>query len=156
MWRFSFLIAIGCTEHGQTPPGGAPDASTDAGSPEVGDAFLPQICTGGLSGDPSCPINQVSLESFGAPGASFDFVAQPLGSSLFLTDTQIVPGAIGTLHVVHPEILHVPDGGVPTSTGDAYAGFDMFIVSPTALPDTALTAAVTEKLLLRFDLVELI
>src|SRR5689334_20163012 len=31
--------------------------------------FIPQLCTGGVPGDATCPINTVTLDSIGAPGS---------------------------------------------------------------------------------------
>src|SRR5262245_59504558 len=65
-----------------TPGDGAPSLETEP--------FIPRLCTGGVPGDATCPINEVTLDSIGAPGSKIQFVAQALGSGLYLNNLKLV------------------------------------------------------------------
>ena len=70
---------------------------------------VPQLCTGGNPGDPTCPINTIDLSALNVAGASFSFVAQAAGADLYMTNMQFTAGADG-LHVEHPIIESWPPG----------------------------------------------
>ena len=81
--------------------------------------FLPQICTSGLPDDPpanpnpNCPVNKVPLDGVGATGATINFVAQALGSGLYVTNLKLVPGTDGA-YIEHPLFVSWPmDGSEP-------------------------------------------
>ncbi|MCW5804357.1 MAG: hypothetical protein KIT31_18440 [Deltaproteobacteria bacterium] len=76
--------------------------------------FNPQYCSGGLPGNPegTCPINFVTLDSLGATGAKISFVAQALGSGLYLTNLKLVPGTSGVF-LKHPLFVSYPATGTP-------------------------------------------
>lgn len=80
-----------------------PDDSGVGGPTLETDKFIPSICTGGLAGDPTCPINEVVLDAIGdgVVGAKIQFVAQALGSGLYMTDLKLIPGA-GGAYIEHP------------------------------------------------------
>ena len=81
------------------------------------DQFLPQLCTSGNAGDPTCPINHVSLASLGLPGAEVDFVAQALSSDLYITDLYTVASVDG-VYLEHPLFTSFPPAGSDGSTPD--------------------------------------
>jgi cytochrome c553 len=73
--------------------------------------FVPLLCTMGLPGEPNCPINEVSLEAIGATGSKITFVAQSLGSGLYLNNLKLIPGPTGA-SIEHPLfVAYPPDGG---------------------------------------------
>jgi hypothetical protein len=96
--------------------------------------FNPQICTGGLPGDPTCPINNVTLDAIGAAGAKITFVAQALGSGLYLTNLKLVPGAGGAF-LKHPLFVSYPAAGnaIP-DTIDRFFNVTMNLMA-TATPE---------------------
>lgn len=70
---------------------------------------VPQLCTGGNPGDPTCPINTLDLSALNVAGASFSFVAQAAGADLYMTNMQFTAGTDG-LYVEHPIIESWPPG----------------------------------------------
>lgn len=75
--------------------------------------MTPLLCTSGLPGDPTCPINFIPLDEIGAPGAKIQFVAQALSSSLYLNNLKLVPGPTGAF-IEHPLFTALP----PDTDGD--------------------------------------
>ncbi|MBS1125010.1 MAG: hypothetical protein H6Q90_7238, partial [Deltaproteobacteria bacterium] len=73
------------------------------------DKFIPRLCTGGLAGAPTCPINTVALDAVGdgVIGGKISFVAQALGSGLYLTSLKLVPGTGGAF-IDHPLFVSWP------------------------------------------------
>jgi len=71
--------------------------------------FLAQICTGGLPGEATCPINTVSLDAIGdgVIGGKIQFVAQALGSGIYMTNLKLLPGAGGAF-IEHPLFVSWP------------------------------------------------
>ncbi len=71
--------------------------------------FIPQLCTGGLAGDPTCPINTVALDAIGdgVVGAKISFVVQALGSGLYVTNLKLIPGTGGAF-IEHPLFVSWP------------------------------------------------
>ena len=94
------------------PGGGPPVIATGL--------FLPQICTSGLPGDVSgcgtggacCPFNNVTLDDVGATGAKITFIAQALGSGLYLTRLTLEPATAGAF-IEHPLFVSMPAVGDP-------------------------------------------
>ncbi|HEY5938936.1 MAG TPA: hypothetical protein VIU61_29990, partial [Kofleriaceae bacterium] len=74
--------------------------------------FAPLLCTAGLPGDPSCPINTVALDDMGIAGAQVSFVAQGLSSGLYVTNLRLVPGGNGAF-VEHPLFVSWPVDAEP-------------------------------------------
>jgi cytochrome c553 len=76
--------------------------------------FTPLLCTGGVPGDATCPINTVDISTLvqGWAGAKIKFVAQPLSQDLYLTNLAIEGGAEG-VYVEHPLFVSVPLDGQP-------------------------------------------
>jgi hypothetical protein len=71
--------------------------------------FVPQLCTGdtGMPGTADCPINYVKLDGLGLPGASIQFVAQALGTDLYITDLYTVASVDG-VYLEHPLFTTYP------------------------------------------------
>jgi mono/diheme cytochrome c family protein len=89
------------------------DAQPDpgAGGPVLEtEPFLAQICTGGLPGEATCPINTVGLDAIGdgVVGAKIQFVAQALGSGIYMTNLRLLPGAGGAF-IEHPLFVSWPE-----------------------------------------------
>jgi len=127
--------------------------------------FLPQICTSGLPDDPptnpnpSCPVNNVTLDDIGVPGASIKFVAQALGSGLYVTNLKLVPGADGAF-IEHPLFVSWPmDGSEPKAdTIDRFFNVKMNLMAGATVEEQQIsggTAAfvgflATDKLTIHF------
>jgi hypothetical protein len=89
------------------------DALPDSSGPRLETAeVLPLICTGGVPGEPSCPVNSVALDEMGIAGARIDFVAQRLESGLYLRNLKLVPGGGGAF-IEHPLFVSWPQGAEP-------------------------------------------
>jgi len=88
---------------------------TNDGSIETA-RFQPLMCSGGLPGEAACPMNTVALDEIGVPGGRISFVAQALGSGLYLTNLKLVPGTGGAF-IEHPLFVSWPQTGdaVPDS-----------------------------------------
>ncbi len=103
------------------------------------DPFAVLLCTSGVAGDPTCPINHVSLASVGAnaptpidlTGAEIDFVAQPLSDALYLTDMVLKAGGSG-IYIEHPLFISVPPMGdvIPDSI-DRFFALKMDLMAST-------------------------
>lgn len=80
--------------------------------------FVSQLCTGdtGMPGTADCPINYVKLDGLGLPGASIQFVAQALGTDLYITDLYTVASTDG-VYLEHPLFTTYP-GPVDGQTQD--------------------------------------
>lgn len=81
------------------------------------DLFLPTICTGGLPDSPGAPnlnclYNTIPLDVIGATGSKIEFIAQALGSGLYVTNLRLVPGGEGVF-IDHPLFVAYPDGAEP-------------------------------------------
>ena len=89
------------------------DAAPGNGSGSAADLetgqFQPLLCTSGNPGDPTCPINHVSLDGVGLPGASIDLVAQQLGDALYVTDLKLTASTDG-VYLEHPLFVSWPAG----------------------------------------------
>jgi hypothetical protein len=103
------------------------DAAGGGGSGTTADittpAFQFQLCTSGVAGDPTCPINHVDISALpnapALPGAEIDFLAQPLANDIYVTDLTATTGQDG-LYVEHPLFVYLPPPSVTTcSTGMA-------------------------------------
>ena len=75
-------------------------------------AFTPLLCTGGVPGDATCPINYVDISGLvqGWAGAKIQFVAQPLSQDLYLTNLKLVGGTDG-VYLEHPLFVSWPAAG---------------------------------------------
>lgn len=81
---------------------------TTPGGPRLETArFAPLLCTGGLPGEATCPVNTVALDDMGIAGARVSFVAQGLASGLYVTNLRLVPGGNGAF-VEHPLFVSWP------------------------------------------------
>lgn len=84
--------------------------------------FSPLLCTGGVAGDVAgcttgdpthcCPVNIITLDGLALPGAEIDFVAQPLGSDLYVSDLYLKAAADGA-YLEHPLFVSWPTTGDP-------------------------------------------
>ena len=94
--------------------------------------FAPLLCTSGVAGDPTCPINHVSLVDAGMgasppvdlTGAEISFLVQPLSADMYVTDLTLKAGTAG-VYLEHPLFVYIPPQGVNCSDG-----------SPAPCPDT--------------------
>lgn len=77
-------------------------------------AFAPAICTSGTAPSATCPINTIDLTDLGLPGAKIEFVAQALGSGLYLNKLQIIAGTDGA-YLEHPLFVSWPEGSAPVA-----------------------------------------
>jgi hypothetical protein len=83
--------------------------------------FDVQLCTSGVAGDPTCPINTVDLSALPnappLPGAKITFVAQALSSTdIYVTDLYATTGTDG-LYVEHPLFVYLPPAGTNCPNG---------------------------------------
>lgn len=74
--------------------------------------FTPAICTSGTPPAPTCPVNDVDLADLGLPGAKLHFVAQALGSGLYLNQLSVIAGTDGVF-IQHPLFVSYPTEGEP-------------------------------------------
>lgn len=71
------------------------------------------ICTSGLPNNTAgtCPINELPLDALGdgagIPGAKITFVAQGVGTGLYLNNLKLVPGPMGAF-IEHPLFVSIP------------------------------------------------
>jgi mono/diheme cytochrome c family protein len=72
--------------------------------------FSVLICTGGVPGDATCPINTVLLDDTGLAGAKITFVAQALSDSLYVNDLYLEAGTDGA-YLEHPLFVSWPAAG---------------------------------------------
>jgi len=84
----------------------APEGETPAVEIEP---FIPAICTSGTPPAPTCPVNDVDLSVLGLAGAKLHFVAQALGSGLYLNQLSIIGGPDG-VYLEHPLFVSYPAG----------------------------------------------
>ena len=84
--------------------------------------FTPLLCTAGVAGDPTCPVNHVDLTPVGLPGATIDFLAQPLSQDTYVTDLALKASADGA-YIEHPLFVSVPPMGevIPDSLDRFFA-----------------------------------
>lgn len=75
--------------------------------------FTPAICTSGTPPAPTCPVNDLDLADLGLPGAKLHFVAQALGSGLYLNQLSVIAGTDG-LYMEHPLFASWPTDGSET------------------------------------------
>ena len=86
------------------------DAVGGNGSADLGletGQFQPLLCTSGNPGDATCPVNHVALDGVGLAGATIDLVAQPLGSTLYVTDLKLSASVDG-VYLEHPLFVSWP------------------------------------------------
>lgn len=74
--------------------------------------FAPLLCTGGNPGDETCPINIVDISPLvtGWAGAQIKFVAQALGTDLYVTNLALITGTEG-VYIEHPLFVSWPNDG---------------------------------------------
>jgi hypothetical protein len=73
--------------------------------------FTVSLCTQGLPGSPTCPVNEIPLDDLGEgngiAGARISFVAQAVSSGLYFNNLRLVPGA-GGAYIEHPLFVSIP------------------------------------------------
>lgn len=90
--------------------------NSDPGNMPTGldiEPFNVQPCTGGLPDNTSgtCPTNHIDLSTLAmAPNVEITFIAQPLGSGLYITDLKVTAGAMG-VYIEHPLFVSHPATG---------------------------------------------
>ncbi len=75
--------------------------------------FTPLICTAGTPPAATCPVNDVDLTDLGLAGAKLHFVAQALGSGLYLNQLSVIAAADG-IYLEHPLFASYPADGSET------------------------------------------
>ena len=84
------------------------------------------LCTGGLPGTPTCPLNEILLDRLtngeGIPGAKITFVAQGVGSGLYFNNLKLVPGAMGA-YIEHPLFSSISDDPQEEPIADTFDRF---------------------------------
>jgi hypothetical protein len=88
--------------------------------------YAMMICTGGLPGDPTCPINSIDLDNLGEgagiPGAKISFVAQGVGTGLYLNNLKLIPGPNGAF-IEHPLFVSIPEDPMARPIADTFDRF---------------------------------
>jgi hypothetical protein len=70
--------------------------------------FTPQICTSGVAGDPTCPINHVPLDMAGLAGAEVRLLVQALDNNdIYVTDLYLAAAGQGA-YIEHPMFVSYP------------------------------------------------
>lgn len=96
--------------------------------------FTPLLCTAGLPGDPTCPVNHVDLTALGLPGASIDLVAQPLSQDLYVTDLKLTASVDG-VYLEHPLFVSWPADPTQPEIPDTLDRF--FNIKMNLMPSTS-------------------
>jgi hypothetical protein len=112
-------------------------SGSGSGDPIIATAqVIPQYCTGGASGSPTCPFNNIGLDDIGAPGAKISFTIQALGSGLYVTNLKVVPGT-GGVYIEHPLWVGFPaNGGDPVpDTIDRFFAVKMDLMATATATD---------------------
>lgn len=96
--------------------GGSGGTSTDITTTP----FQFELCTSGVAGDPTCPVNHVDISALSnapaLPGAHIDFVVQPLANDIYVTDLYANTGVDG-LYIEHPLFVYIPPTGQMCANG---------------------------------------
>ena len=69
--------------------------------------FLLRACVG-PAGSTECPVNDIDLTDIGLPGTRIQFVAQGLGSGIYLNQLKVVGGPMG-VYLEHPLFASRPE-----------------------------------------------
>jgi mono/diheme cytochrome c family protein len=84
------------------------------------------ICTAGLPGADTCPINDVPLDTLGegagVPGGKITFVAQIVGSGVYLNNLKLIPGPQGAF-IEHPLFVSIPADPMEKAIADTFDRF---------------------------------
>lgn len=116
------------------------DAAGSVGTVDTGletAAFTPLLCTSGLPGTETCPINFVDIGSLveGWAGAKIRFVAQPLSQDLYMTNLALEGGPEG-VYLEHPLFVSWPVQGDPIpDTLDRFFSVKLNMM-PGAVPES--------------------
>ena len=97
--------------------------------------FTPILCTGGGAGTATCPYNHVDLTPTGLAGATIDFIAQPLGSGLYVNQLSLTAAASGA-YIEHPLFVSWPGGGADPVPDDIDRFFDVKLDVMPAITDS--------------------
>jgi hypothetical protein len=96
--------------------------------------FSPLICTSGNPGDPTCPINHVSLDGIPLPGATIDLVVQALSQDIYVTDLKLNASVDG-VYLEHPLFVSWPADPTQPEIPDTLDRF--FNVKMNLMPGTS-------------------
>lgn len=97
--------------------------------------FVPQYCTAGNPGDPTCPINTIPLDELTVAGGKIEFVAQALGSGLYIKNLKLIPGAMGAM-IEHPLFVAYPNEAEPIPDNiDRFFSVKMNLKDAMPLPE---------------------
>jgi hypothetical protein len=96
--------------------------------------FSPLICTSGNPGDPTCPINHVSLDGIPLPGATIDLVVQALSQDIYVTDLTLNASVDG-VYLEHPLFVSWPADPTQPEIPDTLDRF--FNVKMNLMPGTS-------------------
>lgn len=120
--------------------------------------FNVQICTGGQPDNTNgtCPTNHIDISTLAmAPNVEITFIAQALGSGLYLTDLKLAGGAMGA-YIEHPLFVSHPASGDPVPDQiDRYFNLKMNLMPTTSDQISGGTAAfvnfvATDKISIHF------
>ncbi len=88
--------------------------------------FTFSLCTSGTPPAATCPINEIALDSLGEgagiPGAKIRFVAQGVGTGLYLNRLELVPGPMGAF-LEHPLFVSIPVDPMEKPIADTFDRF---------------------------------
>jgi hypothetical protein len=124
-------------------------------SPVASGPFVPLVCTGGMPGDPSCPINLVPLPVENT--AKFEFIAvSEMGAGFTLLDMRLRTAERG-IFLAHPRLLGYPPGSQQPlpDPADPYAAIagDLQANRALALPGSATVPEGTaDRIGIQFDM----
>lgn len=137
----------------------------DEGPILVTSQFTPVYCVSGNPGEATCPINTVDLTALGVAGGKITFVAQALGSGLYLSNLR-AEGSTDGLYIEHPLFTSYIDRGatepakVVVDNIDRFFSVKMNLMANVAEPIAGGTAAfvgfgagAADKLEIRFKAV---
>jgi len=96
--------------------------------------FTALLCTSGVPGDATCPVNHVGLDALGLPGATIDFVAQALSQDLYVTDLKLNASVDG-VSLEHPLFVSWPTDTTQPEIPDSLDRF--FNVKENLMPMTS-------------------
>ncbi len=84
------------------------------------------LCTAGAPPAATCPVNEIALDSLGegagVPGAKIRFVAQGVGTGLYLNRLELVPGPEGAF-IEHPLFVSIPADPMEKPIADTFDRF---------------------------------
>ncbi|HWO23100.1 MAG TPA: hypothetical protein VNO30_30370 [Kofleriaceae bacterium] len=108
------------------------DAASDVGpggGPLLGlrsQDYTISLCTGGLPGDTTCPLNTIPLDDLGngagIAGAKISFIAIGVGTGLYMNNLKLIPGPQGAF-IEHPLFVSIPTDEKEKPIADTFDRF---------------------------------